>query len=67
MNYTEISAVKCLNFCEKFLNKNKISWYTTENKKHQIEQATQLLEISKLRKRNVVRLTSDEINFLKIK
>ena len=67
MEYVEISAVKCLSFCEKFLKHNKVSWYTTENKKHQIEQATQLLEISKLRKRNVVRLTSDEINFLKIK
>lgn len=67
MDYIEIPAVQCLNFCEKFLNQNKISWYTTENKKHQIEQATQLLEISKLRKRSVVRLTSDEIEFLKIK
>lgn len=66
MEYVEISAVKCLSFCENFLKYNKISLFTTEAKKQQIKKVDNLIALCKIRKRSTVRLTSDEIEFLKI-
>lgn len=63
--FTIIPAQTCALLCEKYLSKNKLSWYSTQSKIRKVNDIKNLLILSKKRSKAPVRLTFEEFELLR--